>query len=351
MGKIKLGINGFGRIGRLVTRVALQRDDIELVCVNDPYITADYIVYMFKHDTVHGAWKNCDVKLKNANHVYFGNKEVTIFAISREDEIPWSGPGAEYIVDASGTATEIEFAQGHLKGGAKKVIVTCPCDGAPTFVVGVNEKEYKPELNVISGGSCTTNCLAPLAKVIHDKFGIIEGLMSTVHSVTASQRGVDGTCPNDWRPGKAAPTIKDWRIGRAAYINIIPTTTGAAKAVGKVLPDLDGKLTGMSFRVPSLDVSVVDLTVRLEKPATYEEIKAAIKEESEGNLKGILGYTEDDVVSTDFERDSRSSIFDAKAGIALNDNFHKLVAWYDNEWGYSTRIVDLMTYIASFDLA
>ncbi|XP_024174154.1 glyceraldehyde-3-phosphate dehydrogenase, cytosolic, partial [Rosa chinensis] len=350
-GKIKLGINGFGRIGRLVTRVALQRDDIDLVCINDPYITADYIVYMFKHDTIHGAWKNCEVKLKNANHVTRNKKNEKIVTFSREDEIPWSGPGAEYIVDASGTATEIEFAQGHLKGGAKKVIVTCPCDSASAFVVGVNEKEYKPELNVISGASCTTNCLAPLAKVIHDKFGIIEGLMSTVHSVTASQRGVDGTCPNDWRPGKATPTIKDWRIGRAAYINIIPTTTGAAKAVGKALPDLDGKLTRMSFRVPSLDVSVVDLTVRLEKPATYEEIKAAIKEESEGNLKGILGYTEDDVVSTDFEHDSRSSIFDAKAGIALNDNFHKLVAWYDNEWGYSTRIVDLMTYIASFDSA
>ncbi|XP_050378157.1 glyceraldehyde-3-phosphate dehydrogenase, cytosolic-like [Argentina anserina] len=350
-GKIKLGIHGFGRIGRLVTRVALQRDDIELVCINDPYVTADYMVYMFKHDTVHGAWKNCDVKLKNANHIYFGNKAVTIFAISREDEVPWCGPGAEYIVDASGKAAEIAFSQGHLKGGAKKVIVTDVCEGAPPFVVGVNEKEYKPEFDVISGASCTTNCLAPLAKVIHDRFGIVEGLMSTVHSITATQRAVDGICPDDWRPYMSTPCVKDWRIGRAAYINIIPTTTDAAKALGKVLPDLDGKLTGMAFRVPSLDVSVVDLTVRLEKPATYDEIKAAIKEESEGNLKGILGYTEDDVVSTDFERDNRSSIFDAKAGIALNDNFHKLVAWYDNEWGYSSRIVDLVTYIASVDSA
>ncbi|KAL6182574.1 hypothetical protein ACLB2K_043993 [Fragaria x ananassa] len=342
--KLKGAFKGFGRIGRLVTRVALQRDDIDLVCINDPYVTADYIclsdrkfeesdylveqVYMFKHDTVHGAWKNCDVKLKNANHVYFGNKEVTIFAISREDEVPWCGPGAEYIVDASGKANEVQFAQGHMKGGAKKVIVTAFCEGAPALVVGVNEKEYKPEFDVVSGASCTTNCLAPLAKVIHERFGIVEGLMSTVHSITSTQKAVDGTCPDYWRPNMSTPLVKDWRIGRAAYINIIPTTTEAAKAVGKVLTDLDGKLTGMSFRVPSLDVSVVDLTVRLEKPATYEEIKAAIKEESEGKLKGILGYT------ADFERDNRSSIFDAKAGIALNDNFHKLVAWYDNEWGF-----------------
>ncbi|KAK9926703.1 hypothetical protein M0R45_023916 [Rubus argutus] len=339
MGKIKLGINGFGRIGRLVTRVVLQRDDIELVAINDPYVTADYIVYMFKHDTVHGAWKNCDVKLKNANHVLFGNKEVAIFAISEADEIPWSGPGAEYIVESSVDFTAVEKAGGHLKGGAKKIIITSPSKDAPMFVVGINEKEYKPELNIISSASCTTNSLAPLAKVIHDRFGIVEGLMTTVHSVTSSQNTVDGL------------SSEGRRGGRAAYFNIIPSSTAAAKAVGKLLPDLDGKLTGMSFRVPTLNVSVVDLTVRLEKTATCEEIKAAIKEESEGNLKGILGYTEDDVVSSDFENDNRSIVFDAKAGIALNDNFHKLVAWYDNEWGYSTRVVELLAYIASVDSA
>ncbi|XP_021808446.1 glyceraldehyde-3-phosphate dehydrogenase, cytosolic-like [Prunus avium] len=339
MGKIKIGINGFGRIGRLVARVALQRNDIELVAINDPFITGDYMVYMFNYDTVHGRWKHNDVKLKDANTLLFGDKPVSIFAVRNPDEIPWSESGAEYVVESTGVFTDKEKAAAHLKGGAKKVIISAPSKDAPMFVVGVNEKEYKPDLNIVSNASCTTNCLAPLAKVIHDRFGIVEGLMTTVHSITATQKTVDG------------PSSKDWRGGRAASFNIIPSSTGAAKAVGKVLPDLNGKLTGMAFRVPTVDVSVVDLTVRLAKSATYDEVKAAIKEESEGNLKGILGYTEDDVVSTDFVGDSRSSIFDAKAGIALNDNFHKLVSWYDNEWGYSSRVVDLISYIASVDHA
>ncbi|CAN6578517.1 unnamed protein product [Malus baccata var. baccata] len=339
MGKIKVGINGFGRIGRLVARIALQREDIELVAINDPFITGDYMVYMFNYDTVHGRWKHNDVKLKDANTLLFGDKPVSIFAVRDPVEIPWSGSGAEYIVESTGVFTDKEKAAAHLKGGAKKVIISAPSKDAPMFVVGVNEKDYKKDLDIVSNASCTTNCLAPLAKVIHDRFGIVEGLMTTVHSITATQKTVDG------------PSSKDWRGGRAASFNIIPSSTGAAKAVGKVLPDLNGKLTGMAFRVPTVDVSVVDLTVRLAKAATYDEVKAAIKEESEGKLKGILGYTEDDVVSTDFVGDSRSSIFDAKAGIALNDNFIKLISWYDNEWGYSCRVVDLISYIASVDLA
>ncbi|XP_050150039.1 glyceraldehyde-3-phosphate dehydrogenase, cytosolic-like [Malus sylvestris] len=339
MGKIKVGINGFGRIGRLVARIALQREDIELVAINDPFITGDYMVYMFNYDTVHGRWKHNDVKLKDANTLLFGDKPVSIFAVRDPVEIPWSGSGAEYIVESTGVFTDKEKAAAHLKGGAKKVIISAPSKDAPMFVVGVNEEDYMKDLDIVSNASCTTNCLAPLAKVIHDRFGIVEGLMTTVHSITATQKTVDG------------PSSKDWRGGRAASFNIIPSSTGAAKAVGKVLPDLNGKLTGMAFRVPTVDVSVVDLTVRLAKAATYDEVKAAIKEESEGKLKGILGYTEDDVVSTDFVGDSRSSIFDAKAGIALNDNFIKLISWYDNEWGYSCRVVDLISYIASVDLA
>jgi glyceraldehyde 3-phosphate dehydrogenase len=335
MGKVKIGINGFGRIGRLVARVALQRDDVELVAVNDPFITTDYMTYMFKYDTVHGQWKHHDIKVKDSKTLLFGDKPVTVFGVRNPEEIPWAETGAEIVVESTGVFTDKDKAAAHLKGGAKKVIISAPSKDAPMFVVGVNEKEYKPEFNVVSNASCTTNCLAPLAKVINDRFGIVEGLMTTVHSITATQKTVDG------------PSSKDWRGGRAASFNIIPSSTGAAKAVGKVLPALNGKLTGMAFRVPTVDVSVVDLTVRLEKKATYEQIKAAIKEESEGKLKGILGYTEDDVVSTDFIGDNRSSIFDAKAGIALNDNFVKLVSWYDNEWGYSTRVVDLLVYIAS----
>ncbi|KAK2971361.1 hypothetical protein RJ640_030327 [Escallonia rubra] len=324
---------GFGRIGRLVARVALQRDDVELVAVNDPFISVDYMTYMFKYDSVHGQWKHHELKVKDDKTLLFGEKSVHVFGSRNPEEIPWAKTGAEYIVESTGVFTDKDKAAAHLKGGAKKVIISAPSKDAPMFVVGVNEKEYKPELDIVSNASCTTNCLAPLAKVpslvllldshvINDRFGIVEGLMTTVHSITATQKTVDG------------PSSKDWRGGRAASFNIIPSSTGAAKAVGKVLPALNGKLTGMAFRVPTVDVSVVDLTVRLEKAASYADIKAAIKEESEGKLKGILGYTEDDVVSTDFIGDCRSSIFDAKAGIALNDNFVKLVSWYDNEWGY-----------------
>ncbi|OWM74030.1 glyceraldehyde-3-phosphate dehydrogenase, cytosolic-like [Punica granatum] len=335
MAKIKIGINGFGRIGRLVARVALQRDDVELVAVNDPFITTEYMTYMFKYDSVHGQWKHHDIKVQDSNTLLFGEKPVAVFGIRNPEEIPWKEAGAEFIVESTGVFTDKDKAAAHLKGGAKKVIISAPSKDAPMFVVGVNEKSYTPDLDIVSNASCTTNCLAPLAKVIHDKFGIIEGLMTTVHSITATQKTVDG------------PSMKDWRGGRAASFNIIPSSTGAAKAVGKVLPELNGKLTGMAFRVPTVDVSVVDLTVRLEKSASYDEIKAAIKAESEGSLKGILGYTEDDVVSTDFVGDNRSSIFDAKAGIALSPNFVKLVSWYDNEWGYSTRVIDLICHIAS----
>ncbi|CAN0896200.1 Glyceraldehyde-3-phosphate dehydrogenase 2, cytosolic [Linum grandiflorum] len=333
-GKIKIGINGFGRIGRLVARVALQRDDVELVAINDPFIPTDYMVYMFKYDTVHGHWKHSDVKVKDESTLSFGDKDVKVFGLRNPEEIQWGSVGADFVVESTGVFTDKDKAAAHLKGGAKKVVISAPSKDAPMFVVGVNENEYKPELDIVSNASCTTNCLAPLAKVINDRFGIVEGLMTTVHAITATQKTVDG------------PSNKDWRGGRAASFNIIPSSTGAAKAVGKVLPVLNGKLTGMSFRVPTADVSVVDLTVKLEKAATYEQIKAAIKEESEGKLKGILGYVDEDVVSADFLGDSRSSIFDAKAGIALNDNFVKLVSWYDNEWGYSTRVVDLISHMA-----
>ncbi|XP_058769586.1 glyceraldehyde-3-phosphate dehydrogenase, cytosolic-like [Vicia villosa] len=333
--KIRIGINGFGRIGRLVARVALQRNDVELVAINDPFITTDYMTYMFKYDSIHGQWKHFKLKVKDSKTLVFGEKEVAVFGTRNPEEIPWGEVGADFVVESTGVFTDKDKAAAHLKGGAKKVVISAPSKDAPMFVVGVNEKEYKSDLNIVSNASCTTNCLAPLAKVINDRFGIVEGLMTTVHSITATQKTVDG------------PSSMDWRGGRAASFNIIPSSTGAAKAVGKVLPELNGKLTGISFRAPTVDVSVVDLTVRLEKNATYEQIKAAIKEESEGKLKGILGYTEDDVVSTDFVGDSRSSIFDAKAGIALNENFVKLVSWYDNEWGYSTRVIDLIVHIAS----
>ncbi|CAD6335401.1 unnamed protein product [Miscanthus lutarioriparius] len=333
MCKIKIGINGFGRIGRLVARVALQSEDVELVAVNDPFITTDYMTYMFKYDTVHGHWKHSDITVKDSKTLLFGQKPVTVFGIRNPEEIPWGEAGADYVVESTGVFTDKDKAAAHLKGGAKKVVISAPSKDAPMFVVGVNEDQYTSAINIVSNASCTTNCLAPLAKVIHDNFGIIEGLMTTVHSITATQKTVDG------------PSAKDWRGGRAASFNIIPSSTGAAKAVGKVLPDLNGKLTGMSFRVPTVDVSVVDLTVRIEKGASYEDIKKAIKTASEGPLKGIMGYVEEDLVSTDFVGDSRSSIFDAKAGIALNDNFIKLVSWYDNEWGYSNRVVDLIRHM------
>ncbi|KAL3720348.1 hypothetical protein ACJRO7_005211 [Eucalyptus globulus] len=291
--------------------------------------------YMFKYDSVHGQWKHHELKVQDSNTLLFGEKPVAVFGFRNPEEIPWGETGAEFIVESTGVFTDKEKAAAHLKGGAKKVVISAPSKDAPMFVVGVNEKEYTPDLDIVSNASCTTNCLAPLAKVINDRFGIVEGLMTTVHSITATQKTVDG------------PSMKDWRGGRAASFNIIPSSTGAAKAVGKVLPALNGKLTGMAFRVPTVDVSVVDLTVRLEKAASYDEIKEAIKEESEGNLKGILGYTDEDVVSTDFVGDNRSSIFDAKAGIALSSNFVKLVSWYDNEWGYSSRVIDLICHMAS----
>ncbi|XP_031124745.1 glyceraldehyde-3-phosphate dehydrogenase, cytosolic [Ipomoea triloba] len=335
MAKIKIGINGFGRIGRLVARVALQREDVELVAVNDPFITTEYMTYMFKYDTVHGQWKHKELKVKDEKTLLFGEQEVRVFGIRNPEEIPWGETGADYIVESTGVFTDKDKAAAHLKGGAKKVVISAPSKDAPMFVVGVNEKEYKPELDIVSNASCTTNCLAPLAKVINDKFGIVEGLMTTVHSITATQKTVDG------------PSMKDWRGGRAASFNIIPSSTGAAKAVGKVLPALNGKLTGMAFRVPTVDVSVVDLTVRIEKEASYDEVKEAIKEAANGPLKGIIGYTDEHVVSSDFVGDNRSSIFDAQAGIALNKKFHKLVSWYDNEWGYSSRVIDLICHMAS----
>ncbi|KAJ7300220.1 hypothetical protein O6H91_Y036200 [Diphasiastrum complanatum] len=285
------------------------------------------MAYMFKYDTVHGNWKHSDITVKDDKTLLFGDVPVTVFNCRNPAEIPWGKSGVEYVVESSGVFTDKEKAAAHIAGGAKRVVISAPSKDAPMFVMGVNETEYTPDLSIISNASCTTNGLAPLAKVIHENFGIVEGLMTTVHSVTATQKTVDG------------PSLKDWRGGRGAGFNIIPSSTGAAKAVGKVLPALNGKLTGMAFRVPTADVSVVDLTVRLEKPATYAEIKAVVKEASEGKLKGILGYTEDDLVSSDLIGDTRSSIFDAKAGIALNNNFVKLVSWYDNEWGYRRTMV------------
>lgn len=332
---IKVGINGFGRIGRLVFRAAMEKPEVQVVGINDPFIDLDYMVYMLKYDTIHGQFKG-DVKVENGKLVVNGNA-VEVFDKMNPEEIPWSSCGAEYIVESTGVFTTMDKASAHFKGGAKKVVISAPSKDAPMFVMGVNNKDYTTDMNIVSNASCTTNCLAPLAKVIHDNFGIVEGLMTTVHSTTATQKTVDG------------PSKKDWRGGRAAAGNIIPSSTGAAKAVGKVIPSLNGKLTGMSFRVPTLDVSVVDLTCRLEKAASYDEIVAAVKKAADGELKGILGYTEDDVVSSDFITDSRTSIFDVKAGIPLNDNFVKLVSWYDNEWGYSNKVVDLISHMYSVD--
>jgi len=332
---IKVGINGFGRIGRLVFRSSFERDDIEVVAVNDPFINLDYMVYLTKYDSTHGRF-NGTVEAKGDKLVVNG-KEVAVFACRDPAEINWASAGAEYIVESTGVFTLTEKASAHFKGGAKKVIISAPSKDAPTFVVGVNLDKYDPSMKVVSNASCTTNCLAPLAKVINDKFGIVEGLMTTCHATTATQKTVDG------------PSGKDWRSGRGAGQNIIPASTGAAKAVTLVIPELKGKLTGMSFRVPTPDVSVVDLTCRLAKEATYDEIKAAVKAASEGELKGILGYTEDAVVSCDFTSDKRSSIFDAAAGIQLNSTFVKLISWYDNEFGYSNRVLDLIAYMASKD--
>ena len=331
----KVGINGFGRIGRLVFRAAMTNGKVDVVGINDPFIDLDYMVYMLKYDTVHGKFQGT-VEVKGDKLVVNG-KEVAVYGCMNPEEIPWKACGAEYIVESTGVFTTIEKASAHIKAGAKKVVISAPSADAPMFVMGVNNDKYTSDMTVISNASCTTNCLAPLAKVVHENFGIIEGLMTTVHATTATQKTVDG------------PSKKDWRGGRGAAFNIIPSSTGAAKAVGKVIPELNGKLTGMAFRVPTADVSVVDLTCRLEKAASYDEIKAAIKKASENELNGILGYTEDAVVSSDFVTDDRTSIFDAKAGISLNDNFVKLVSWYDNEWGYSNKVIDLINYAYSVD--
>ena len=335
---VKIGINGFGRIGRLAFRASIGNPEVEIVGINDPFADAEYMVYMFKYDTVHGTFKG-DVCARDGKLVVNG-REISVYAQMKACDIPWGECGAEYILECTGINTTIEKASEHLKGGAKKVAISAPSSDAPMFVMGVNDDAYKKEMEVVSNASCTTNCLAPLAKVIHDNFGIVEGLMTTVHATTATQKTVDG------------PSSKDWRGGRGAAFNIIPSSTGAAKAVGKVIPSLNGKLTGMSFRVPTADVSVVDLTCRLEKAATYDEIKAVMKKASEApEWKGIIGYTEDAVVSSDFIGDPRTSVFDASAGISLNDHFVKLIAWYDNEWGYSNKTLDLIQHMAKVDKA
>lgn len=335
MGKIKVGINGFGRIGRLVFRAAQTRPDVEIVGIND-LIDVDYMAYMLKYDSTHGLFKG-DVAVKDGKLVVNG-KAIRVTAEKNPADLKWNEIGAEYVVESTGIFLTKEKAMGHIEAGAKKVIFSAPPkDDTPMFVMGVNHKKYNTDLQFVSNASCTTNCLAPLAKVINDNFGIVEGLMTTVHATTATQKTVDG------------PSLKDWRGGRGAGQNIIPSSTGAAKAVGKVIPELNGKLTGMAFRVPTPDVSVVDLTCRIEKAATYEEICAALKKASEGELKGILGYTEDAVVSNDFVGDTRTSIFDAGAGISLNPNFVKLVSWYDNEMGYSTKVVEFVEHMYSVD--
>ena len=335
---VKIGINGFGRIGRLVFRAAVaQPEKYEIVGINDPFVDLDYMVYMTKYDSIHGHFDG-EVKAEDGKLIVNG-REVAVYGCMNPEEIPWSECGAEYIVESTGVFTTTEKASAHLKGGAKKVVISAPAKDkdTPTFVMGVNEEVYTPDMTVVSNASCTTNCLAPLAKVIHDTFGIEEGLMTTVHSTTATQKTVDG------------PSKKDWRGGRAASGNIIPSSTGAAKACALVIPSLNGKLTGMSFRVPTLDVSVVDLTVRLARDTTYEEICAAIKEASEGKMKGILGYTDEALVSSDFIGDPRTSIFDEKAGIMLNSRFVKLVSWYDNEWGYSNKVLELIGHMYEVD--
>ncbi|KAJ5912644.1 glyceraldehyde-3-phosphate dehydrogenase [Penicillium tannophilum] len=332
----QVGINGFGRIGRIVLRNAINAGTVDVVAVNDPFIEVHYAAYMLRYDSTHGQFKGT-IEIDGTEGLIVNGKKIRFYAERDPASIPWGKSGADYVVESTGVFTTTEKASLHLKGGAKKVVISAPSGDAPMFVMGVNNSEYTKDVNVLSNASCTTNCLAPLAKVINDKFGLVEGLMTTIHSYTATQKTVDG------------PSAKDWRGGRTAAQNIIPSSTGAAKAVGKVIPALNGKLTGMSMRVPTANVSVVDLTCRIEKAATYEEIKAVIKAASENELKGILGYTEDDIVSTDLNGDDHSSIFDAKAGIALNSNFIKLVSWYDNEWGYSHRVVDLISYIAKVD--
>ena len=332
---VKIGINGFGRIGKLTFQAALEKEEVEIVAINDPFLQAEYMAYMVKYDTVHGKFNGTVSSTENT--LIVNGKEIKVFNEMEPKNIPWGKLGVEYVLECSGAFTTMEKAQAHIDAGAKKVLISAPSKDAPMFVMGVNNDKYDPSMNIISNASCTTNCLAPLAKVIHDNFGIKEGLMTTVHSTTATQKTVDGA------------SKKDWRGGRAAAANIIPSSTGAAKAVGKVIPELNGKLTGMSFRVPTVDVSVVDLTCNLEKPATLDEIYAAIRKASENEFKGIIEYVDDAVVSSDFIHDSHTSIFDATACIQLTDTFVKLVAWYDNEWGYSNKLVDLAIYISGVD--
>lgn len=337
MGKIKVGINGFGRIGRLVFRVAADMPEVEVVAVND-LIDVDYIAYMLKYDSTHGRF-NGTVKVEDGNLVVNGSN-VRVTSETNPANLKWGEVGADYVVESTGIFLTKEKAQGHLDAGAKKVIMSAPSkDDTPMFVMGVNHKKYSSDMKFVSNASCTTNCLAPIAKVLNDNYGIAEGLMTTIHATTATQKTVDG------------PSMKDWRGGRGAGQNVIPSSTGAAKAVGKVIPELNGKLTGMAFRVPTPNVSVVDLTCRLEKGASYEEICAAMKNASEGEMKGILGYTDESVVSNDFLGELCTSVFDAGAGIGLNDNFVKVVSWYDNEMGYSRKVVELLIYMNSVDNA
>ena len=334
----KIGINGFGRIGRLAFRAAIQREDVEVVGVNDPFMNPEYMVYMLRYDSVHGKFPGT-VDFEG-NTLIVNGKKVPVFTELEVKNIPWASVGAEIILECTGKHHDKPSCQGHVDAGAKHVIMGAPAkDDSPMFVMGVNNKKYTPDMTFVSNASCTTNCLSPIAKVLNDNWGIKEGLMTTVHSVTPTQKLLDGA------------SMKDWRGGRAATGNIIPSSTGAAKAVGKVIPELNGKLTGISMRVPTLDVSVVDLTVNLAKPASKEAICEAMKKASEGELKGILGYTEDAVVSSDFLGDARTSIFDADAGVYLTDTFVKVVSWYDNEWGYSNKLVDLISYMASVDNA
>lgn len=336
MAKIKVGINGFGRIGSLLLRASIKNNtNIQIVGINDPFLSIDYAAYMIKFDSVHGYF-DADVKVEGDHLIVNGNK-IKFFTEMNPENIDWKGVSAEYVAEATGKFTKVEDASRHLQGGAKKVVITAPGKGTPVFVVGVNHETYRKDMTVVSNASCTTNCLAPLAKVINENFGIEEGLMTTVHATTATQLTVDGS------------SKKDWRGGRSALVNIIPSSTGAAKMVGEVIPELKGKLTGMSFRVPTADVSVVDLTVRLKKPTTYDEIKEVMKKASTGKYKGIIAYSEDSVVSTDMVGNSNTCIFDASAGIMLNPTFVKLVAWYDNEWGYSCKVLELIEHMASVD--
>ena len=337
---VKVGINGFGRIGRLVYRAALDNPEVQVVAINDPFIDLDYMVYMLRYDTVHGQFKGEIAVDAASSSLIVNGQKVRVFACMNPEEIAWKEAGAEYIAEATGVFCDQAGASKHFVGGAKKVVITAPAKDkeTPMFVMGVNHDQYDSAMNVVSNASCTTNCLAPLAKVLNDTYGIADGLMTTVHATTATQKTVDG------------PSKKDWRGGRGAAFNIIPSSTGAAKAVGVVIPELKGKLTGMSFRVPTADVSVVDLTVNLKKPATMDQIKATMKAASESpRWQGIIGYTEDAVVSSDFIHDARTSVFDATAGISLTDTFVKLIAWYDNEWGYSNKVVDLICYMAGVD--